>query len=180
MYKLSSLSVLVLATTFGGCARHSWPESDLDVAAEVDPDQYLGTWYEIASFPMRAQADCTGTTATYSLREDGDIEVYNRCLVGSLDGEVKDITGKAWIVDTDTNARLKVQFFWPFAADYWILDVDEDYQWALVGHPEREYLWILSRTPQLEDATYNLLLDELEQVHGYDLAPLVDTLQPEE
>lgn len=175
MRPLFLLPVLSLAA----CARHSWPESDLAVATSVDPERYLGTWYEIASFPMGPQEGCTGTTATYSLREDGDIEVYNRCLMDSLDGKVKDITGKAWIVDTDTNARLKVQFFWPLASDYWILDVDEDYQWALVGHPEREYLWILSRTPQMEDATYNQLLDDLEQVHGYDLSRLTDTLQPE-
>lgn len=177
MRTVAPLSLALLAL---GCARHSFKETDLPVAASVDLDRYLGTWYEIASFPMRAQEDCTGTTATYSLREDGDIEVYNRCTMGGLDGEVNDITGKAWVVDTETNARLKVQFFWPFAADYWILDVDEDYQWALVGNPSRDYLWILSRTPQMEPEVYNQLLDDLEEVYGYDLARLVDTLQPEE
>lgn len=173
------MRTLILLPLALGCARHSFPEADLPVASYVDPDRYLGTWYEIATFPMRFQEDCTGTTATYSLREDGDIEVYNRCALGGLDGETNEITGKAWIVDEETNARLKVQFFWPFAADYWILDVDEDYQWALVGHPSRDYLWILSRTPQLEDEIYNQLLDDLEQVYGYDLARLTDTLQPE-
>lgn len=97
----------------------------------------------------------------------------------TLDGEVRDITGRAWIVDPDTNARLKVQFFFPFAADYWILDTDEA-SWALVGHPDREYLWVLSRTPQMDDALYNTLLDRLEGEFGYDLARLRDTLQVEE
>lgn len=165
--------------TLLACARHSFPVSDVPVAESVDAEAYLGTWYEIAAFPIRSQDGCVGTTATYSLRPDGDIEVYNRCLVDTLDGEVRDITGRAWIVDPDTNARLKVQFFFPFAADYWILDTDEA-SWALVGHPDREYLWVLSRTPQMDDALYNTLLDRLEGEFGYDLARLRDTLQVEE
>lgn len=172
------MRTLFLLPLLLGCARHTWPDSDLAVADYVDPERYLGTWYEIASFPMGPQEGCTGTTATYSLRDDGNIEVYNRCMMDSLDGKVKDITGQAWIVDTDTNARLKVQFFWPFAADYWILDVDPDYQWALVGHPERAYLWVLSRAPQMDLDLYEQLLTDLEEVHGYDLSPLQETLQP--
>lgn len=170
---------LLIPALLTGCAPQSWPDSDLPVADYVDPDAYLGTWYEIATFPIGPQKNCTGTTATYSLRDDGDIEVYNRCYVDDLDGKVKDITGKAWIVDTETNARLKVQFFWPFAADYWILEVDEDYQWALVGNPSREYLWVLSRTPQMEPVLYGELLDALEVDYGYDLTGLEETLQPE-
>ena len=180
MRTLAITAITALATAaLSGCARHTWPESDLPVVDYVDPDQYMGTWYEIASFPLGPQEGCTGTSATYTLLDNGRVEVFNQCFLDSLDGKEKSITGKAWIVDEDTNARLKVEFFWPFAADYWIIGLDEDYEWALVGHPEREYLWILSRTPQMEDDTYNLLLDELEGPLGYDLSRLTDTLQPE-
>jgi len=80
-------------------------------------------------------------------RADGAIDVVNACRKNTLDGKESSIRGKAWIVDKTTNAKLKVQFFWPFAGVYWIIELDKDYQWAVVGHPDRTYYWILSRTP---------------------------------
>jgi len=149
----------------------------LDVVPYVDLQRYLGTWYEIATIPQRFQKGCVGVTAQYSLRKDGDIEVVNTCRQGTLDGKVRIARAKAWIVDKKTNAKLKVRFFWPFTGAYWIIGLDADYQWAIVGHPSRRYLWILSRTPQMDDALYDELL-KLAAAKGYDLAKIKKTLQP--
>ena len=149
----------------------------LRTVARVDLARYAGTWYEIASFPQRFQRGCTGTTATYVLRDDGEVDVLNRCRQGSLDGEEKRARGRARVVDPTTNAKLEVSFFRPFWGDYWILDLDADYSFAVVGHPSRDYLWILSRTPALEETIYQGLLARLE-AQGYDTARLRRTEQP--
>jgi apolipoprotein D and lipocalin family protein len=154
-------------------------QKPLQVVPHVDLARYLGTWYEIATIPMRFQKGCTGVTATYSLRPDGDIKVLNECRKDSLDGKYKSITGKAWVVDTTTNAKLKVRFFWPFSGAYWIIELDSlNYQYAVVGHPNRGFLWILSRTPQMDEELYNDLLGRLRNVHGYDVSKLKRTPQP--
>jgi len=151
----------------------------LQIVPHVDVNKYLGTWYEIATIPQRFQRGCTGVTATYTLRPDGDIKVLNECHKDSLDGKYKSITGKAWVADKATNAKLKVQFFWPFSADYWIIELDSlNYQFAVVGHPNRKYLWILSRTLQMSDSLYNDLVQRIINVHGYDIAKLKRTPQP--
>lgn len=169
---LTTIALLLLAASARADDR-----PPVKTAAHVDLPRYLGTWYEIASFPQWFQRNCHGTTATYSLRDDGDIEVQNRCRKGSLDGKESGAKGKAWVVDKATNAKLKVQFVWPFRADYWILDVDPDYQWALVGDPSRKYLWILSRTPQMAPAVYESLLEKL-RAQQFDLSRLQKTEQP--
>ena len=154
-------------------------DKPLDVVDRVDLTRYVGTWYEIATIPQRFQKDCVGVTATYSLRPDGKILVINRCRKKTLDGELRDIEGKAWVVDTKTNAKLKVQFFWPFSGDYWIIELDKDYGWAVVGQPDRNYLWILSRTPRMDQALYDDLINRVGN-KGYDIARIKPTLQPTE
>jgi apolipoprotein D and lipocalin family protein len=115
--------------------------------AAVDLGRYTGTWFEIASYPMFFQRKCVGdTTAEYSALPDGGIRVHNRC---RSDAGFISATGKATVVEGSGNARLKVSFFWPFRADYWVIGLDPDYRWAVVGNPGRDYLWVLSRTPQL-------------------------------
>jgi apolipoprotein D and lipocalin family protein len=153
-------------------------EQTLEVVGSVDLDRYLGVWYEIASYPMYFQRGCTATTATYSLREDGLIKVINSCRKGTLDGKLKQAKGRAKVVDTETNAKLKVSFFGPFWGDYWIIDLDPDYQWAVVGGPKRKYLWILSRTPKMDPVLYEEIVARLPAM-GYDPAGLNKTLQPE-
>ena len=149
----------------------------LETVDSVDLERYLGKWYEIASYPMRFQKGCTATTATYSLRDDGLIKVVNRCRKDSLDGKAKEAVGRARVVDRETNAKLEVSFFGPFWGDYWIIDLGPDYEYAVVGHPSRDYLWILSRTPTLDDDTYDEILSRLAEM-GYPLGRLQKTLQP--
>jgi len=111
------------------------------------------------------------------LRDDGEIHVLNKCHKGSLDGPEDKAEGRARVVDRETNAKLEVSFFWPFWGDYWIIDLGPVYEYAVVGHPSRHYLWILSRTPTLDDDTYQGILTRLEE-KGYTLEPLEKTLQP--
>ena len=149
----------------------------LDVVEQVELERYTGVWYEIARYPAPFQQGCVGTTAEYTIRADGRIRVVNRCREGSLDGAEQTIEGVARVVDTQTNAKLKVSFFPPFEGDYWIIELDPDYQWAVVGEPARRYLWILSRTPTLDESIYQAILAGLEE-KGYDPARLEETTQP--
>jgi apolipoprotein D and lipocalin family protein len=144
----------------------------------VDLKRYAGTWYEIARFPNRFQKGCVGTTATYTLRKDGKVNVLNQCRKGTIDGEISSAKGIAWVVDKKTNAKLKVSFFWPFSGHYWIIDLGENYEYAVVGHPDRKYLWILSRSPKMDENIYNLILENLK-LQFYDTGKLIKTLQSE-
>lgn len=171
---------IFLLLIFTGCTsqKHSnLPE--LKPVKSVDLARYAGTWYEIASFPQSFQKGCVHTRATYSLREDGKIKVLNECRDKTPDGKLRSAEGKAWVVDPASNAKLKVQFFWPFSGDYWIIDLGPNYEYAVIGHPRRNYLWILSRTPQLDQGVYQGILERLKIEHHYDLRPLTRTLQPQ-
>ena len=153
-------------------------QQPLAVVEDVDLDRYLGRWYEIASFPQRFQKGCVATAATYSKLENGRIRVLNECRNDTLDGELRQVEGEAWVVDpSQTLAKLRVQFFWPFSGAYWIIDLDPQYRWAVVGHPSREYLWVLSRSRQMDDAVYAELIDRIV-ANGYDSDRLQLTEQP--
>lgn len=169
---LTGLLVVVSWIFFAACS-HNLP---LNVVHVVDLKRYTGTWFEVASYPTSFQKGCAGTKATYSLRDDGDIDVLNQCYKKGFDGELSSAKGKAWVVDKATNAKLKVRFFWPFWGSYWIIDLGKEYEYAVVGHPSREYLWILSRTPHIDDVLYYDILDRIT-LQGYDTSKLVKTLQ---
>jgi apolipoprotein D and lipocalin family protein len=169
--------MLIMITLFMAAPAQPNPVIPLQTVPWVDLSRYLGTWYEIAAIPQRFQRDCVATTATYSMRDDGDIAVLNQCREKTFDGKLKQAHARAWVTDPQTNAKLKVRFFWPFWGSYWIIELDPDYRYAVVGHPSRGYLWILSRTPRMEDAVYQELMRRIE-AHGYDTARIVRTLQP--
>lgn len=131
-------------------------------------------WYEIARLPNRFQRDCASdTSATYTLRPDGKITVLNQCR--QSDGRVKSATGTARLAGgKEPNSKLRVTFFWPFYGNYWIIDLEPDYRWAVVGEPDRKYFWILSREPQLDEALYSQIVERARN-QGYDLGPLLRT-----
>jgi apolipoprotein D and lipocalin family protein len=162
---------------WGGDAVNSEP---LTTVQAVDLNRYTGIWYEIAKIPNRFQKQCVGnTTAQYTLRTDGKIEVVNRCL--RSDGGYAQVRGIAKVADTLTNARLKVSFvrlfgislFW---GDYWIIGLDSDYQWAVVGESSRKYGWVLSREPVLSDSTWQTVQALLIE-KGYDPQRFMKTVQ---
>jgi apolipoprotein D and lipocalin family protein len=151
-------------------------EPPLDVAPHVDLTRFQGKWYEIASLPRTTQADCYGTTAFYSPSSDGSYQFVNQCNVTSTTGPLKTVTMKATVPDHAVPAKLAVDVG-GFTGDYWILDVGANYEYAVVGHPTRMYLWILSRAPTLDDATLKGVLDRAEQSH-FNTSKLQYTPQP--
>ncbi|MBK0404481.1 lipocalin family protein [Adhaeribacter sp. BT258] len=165
------LGVTALA---GGLAFMAFrPQNEpLETVAYVDLQKYMGTWYEIAAFPQRFQKGCHCTKAEYKMHPEGYVEVKNSCRKNSATGKLDTATGKATIKDKKTNAKLKVQFFWPFKGDYWIIDLAEDYSYAVVGAPNREYLWILSRQKQMDQALYQKIVARI-QAKGFDVSRLV-------
>lgn len=162
------LIIALMLACIGGCKQETdYPP--LKTVSKVDLNRYLGRWHEIARIDHSFQKDCVASTAEYSLRADGEIRVINRCRKISPDGKISSIEGKAWVLDPDTQAWLKVQFFWPFAGDYVIIDLDStNYSYAVVGHPSRDYLWILARTPQMEEGLYDEIMKRIAE-QGYDL-----------
>ena len=153
-------------------------EAPLPVVEDVQLQRYTGTWYEIARLPHFFQDGCINSRAEYRLNEDGTLAVVNRC--ERQDKPAKRAEGVARVVDKDTNARLKVRFFnwfsnlfpWLTEGDYWIIHLDEEYQVAMVGAPDREYLWILSRTPTLAPERVAKLEQKAKQL-GFPVSELV-------
>jgi len=148
----------------------------LKTVESVDLNRYAGKWYEIASFPQRFQKGCHCTFAEYTVTDKGYVKVFNSCRRDSVSGKLSSITGKAFPVKGSNNSKLKVQFFWPFRGNYWIIELDENYSYAVVGDPGRNYLWILSRTKTMDDATYQMLLQRITE-KGFDVTRLNKTVQ---
>ena len=129
------------------------------VVENFDIQRYLGTWYEIARYDHYFERDLVGVTATYSFKNNGKLKVINRGYEKTLDGKISEAIGKAKTPNKDVPSQLRVSFFWFFYADYFVLELDENYQWAIVGSKSDKYLWILSRKPQISKKQYQQLLD---------------------
>lgn len=146
------------------------------VANKLDLDRYLGTWYEIARYNHKFERGLVGVTANYSMRSDGKIKVVNRGYKDSLDGSFSEAIGKAKIPNTKYPAKLKVSFFLFFYGDYFVMELDDDYQWAIIGSSSDKYLWILSRQPIMDQTIYDDLLERLVS-RGYDTKALIRVKQ---
>ena len=149
----------------------------LDVAPSVDLQRFQGKWFEVAKLPRSTQADCQATTAFYTVNPGGDIDVRNECHLGSATGELKSVLMKAQVGDKSVPAKLSLQIG-AFSGDYWILEVGEHYDYAVIGTPSRSYMWILSRTPSLDPATLKGLLDRAA-AKKFDTSKLEYTPQPQ-
>jgi len=154
----------------------------LTTVQSVDLGRYVGKWYEIGKYPNRFQKQCVAnTTATYSMKPNGKIEVRNECTLKN--GTTETAVGEAKIADKKTNAKLKVRFapgalsFLPFVwGNYWIIDLDKEYGYVAIGEPKREYFWILSRKPVIDDASYQAIVRRAESM-GFDPAKIEKTPQ---
>ena len=174
--KIAFLLFMLPITCF---AKENSNMNEPTVVTYVSLERYVGLWYEIAKIPNPFQKKCAkNTTAEYTIRKDGKINVMNRCT--KTDGEIITALGTAKIVDKTTNAKLKVSFvklfginlFW---GDYWIIGLDGDYRYAIVGDPSRKYGWVLSRTPQLSDEIW-LQVNEILKGQGYNPEDFVKTI----
>lgn len=161
------LATFLLTTTSVFAAADEQP---LETVANVDLQRYVGKWHEIARLPQRFEKGCVEVTAEYSLRDDGKIAVVNTCRKD--DGKTKQAKGKAKVVDKTTNAKLKVSFFWPFYGDYWILELGADYEYAVVGAPDREYFWILSRSKAMSKPVIDGILERFKK-KGFEFSELI-------
>jgi apolipoprotein D and lipocalin family protein len=146
------------------------------VVKSVDLNRYTGLWYEIARLPNSFEKKLKCVTAEYTLREDGKITVLNSGHKISDPEKKSTARGVAWVPDKNVPSKLKVQFFWPFSGNYWILELDKDYKYVLVGDPSFKYLWILCREKTLDDATYKRLLDKAVS-EGFDVKPIIKVEQ---
>ena len=165
-------------------AQAAHEDAAVQTVAFVDLARYTGKWYEIGRLPNRFQQDCTGATADYGLRADGALSVVNTCY--REDNSTRSIEGKAEVRDESSNAKLRVRFdgfwfklfSWLIKADYWVIDLAEDYSYAVVGTPDRDYLWILSRERTMDEATYHRVTARAAS-QGFEVERLVRTEVPE-
>jgi lipocalin len=151
-------------------------QKNLAVVPAVDLQLYTGTWYEIARKPFSFESKLKCITATYSIRADGRIKVLNQGHLISNPSKIKTAKGLAFAPDKNIPAKLKVQFFWPFKGDYWIMELDKDYKYVLIGEPSYKYLWILARNKKLDKTILDQLLKKASDA-GYDLSELIMTEQ---
>ncbi|MCX5789243.1 MAG: lipocalin family protein [Elusimicrobia bacterium] len=162
---LGSGLAVVSAFLCGACATH--PVFDSQPMPQVDLSRYMGRWHEIVRYPHSFERGCRNVTADYALLPGGKVAVLNACEKGTPP-KAKTASAKAWSIHP-TNSRLKVCFFWPFKGDYWIVGLDPEYRWAMVGSPRKDYFWILSRSPRLDPALEATLFEEARRL-GYDPA----------
>lgn len=152
-------------------------DAPLETVPFVDLQRYAGKWYEIARLEQRFQKGCINSTATYSFRDDGDIRVVNECEVKGKDKRKK-ATGRAWVTDSETNSKLRVQFILTglklsfLSGKYWVLDLGPDYSHAMIGDPSRKYFWLLSRTPEM-DGTLLADLTAKAAAMGFDTSAFI-------
>lgn len=185
--KTAILAVLLCVSALSasaddGAAREQPGNDALTTIAALDVPRYMGSWFEIARYPNRFQKKCAAaSSAQYTLQADGTVEVINRCRLES--GEIMAAVGQARQIGAATSPRLKVRFapqwlsFLPMVwGDYWVIDLDPDYRLVAISEPKREYLWILSRTPQVAGEDYQKLLERLAR-KGFDLGKLQLTRQ---
>ncbi len=172
----------LLGGLLGSCAGVD-SKGMVPTVAAVDLNRYAGTWYEIARLPMWFQRHCVDSKAVYTVRPDGAVGVHNECVTDA--GRIDQIEGVATVVDAGTNAKLNVAFDNWFArlfgssreGNYWILDLDAEYRTAVVGTPDRRYLWILARAPQLDEESYRRLV-EVGRGLGYPTDELLRDRRP--
>ena len=149
---------------------------DKTVVEQLDIEKYLGTWYEIARYDHSFERGLVGVKANYSMRADGKIKVLNSGYKDSLEGKFSEAIGKAKIPNSNIPSKLKVSFFWIFYGDYFVMELDENYQWAVIGSSSDKYLWILRRSPQIKKETYTELTNKLKK-RAYEVSNLIKVAQ---
>lgn len=175
-------ALLIFSTFVPAQKKDSDNKTELQTVSSVDLQKFTGKWFEIARYPNKFQKKCAGnTTATYATRADGKIAVVNQCLL--KDGAIGKADGEAKITDGSSNAKFEMNFAPKFKSflsadwnDFWIIDLDENYQYAAAADPKREYLSILSRTPEIKDAVYQNILRRVEKL-GFSPGKLAKTPQ---
>lgn len=179
---MERIAFLLLTLTFSAVLEAE--DRPVETAPVVDLARYSGKWFEIGRLANRFQRDCVGATAEYNLRPGGGVDVLNTCYLE--DGSTRSIRGEAEPRDGSSNAKLRVRFngfwfklfSWLIKADYWVMELADDYSYAVVGTPNRDYLWILARERTMDDPTYHSLVARIRN-QGFEVDRLVRTAVPE-
>jgi apolipoprotein D and lipocalin family protein len=162
LWRLNRLVELLCLVSLGGCASTNMPPLEA-MDRKVDLERFMGDWYVIGfipvSIPFFSEEGAHNGMESYRLSDEGVIETTYTFREGAFDGPEKRLTPKGWVHNRETNAEWRMQFLWPFKAAYLIVYLDEDYQRTIVGVPDRKYVWIMSRDPELSDAHYEEMLD---------------------
>jgi len=145
---------------------------ELPTVTELDLTKYAGTWYEIARLPNSFEKGLECVTATYTILPNGKVEVLNKGYTNADTSKMKSIKGVAWVPNNNHPGQLKVRFFWPFSGRYWVIALDNNYNYALVGDPSRKYLWILSKSSTLDSSTYTTLVS-IAKENGFNVENLM-------
>ena len=148
-------------------------KGDIPIVCDLDLQRYLGAWYEIGRLPLRSEKGMDNITAIYNLKKNGDIEVINS---GYKDGKKKGIRGTAWARDKKCTGALFVRFFWPFKSEYNVIKLDKNYRYAVVMGDTKDTMWILSRTPHMDDKLYSEIIDFLN-ANGFDIKKIINAKQ---
>tara|TARA_R110000868_G_scaffold410505_4_gene698808 strand:- start:40206 stop:40772 length:567 start_codon:yes stop_codon:yes gene_type:complete len=164
MKRISILAILICLLS--ACASHQLPP--VKTMHYVNPEQYMGKWYEIAAVHVPFEKDCVGTFSSYTIvkKHPTEFSIGTQCRKKSIHGKISKGHFNAWVDKDDSNSKTQVQFMWPFKYSYWIIYVDKDYQYTVTGTPDRKYFWILSRKPQISQQAYDFLLKQATQ-QGY-------------
>lgn len=173
---------IFLPLLLAACTSSAWAKNELATIPSLNVQRYMGTWYEIAKYPNPFQKNCvSNTVATYEAQPNGTVRVTNRC--SESDGKVKEAIGEARQIGNATSPKLEVRFapawlsFLPFVwGNYWVIDLDADYQLVAISEPRQEFLWVLSRTPAPNPEAYKLLTERLAK-KGFDLKKMEATPQ---
>ena len=169
---MKTILILLSSVCLFSVAASGDDKPPLQTVPSVDLQRYMGTWFEIAAFPQKFQKGCHCSKAEYEMTDEGYVRIINSCRKDSAEGREKISKGKAFVVEGTGNAKLRVQFFWPFRGDYWIIELAEDYSHVVVGAPNRDYLWILARTPKIDETLYQDIVARCAE-KGFDMTRLV-------
>jgi len=167
-FRAPSLLVLFTALFIAGCASKG---EEMKTVDEVDLVRFMGPWYVIANIPTFLEKDAYNAVETYTLNDDGTIATNFKFRKGSFDGKAKEYNPKGFVLDTESNARWGMRFVWPIKADYRIVYLDDDYTQTVVGRQDRDYVWIMARTPSIPDQDYDRLIGLVESL-GYDISKI--------
>lgn len=167
MNNLLTTTIFMICLTF--CKSE---HKELPTVTELDLTKYAGTWYEIARLPNSFEKGLECVTATYTILPNGKVEVLNKGYTNADTSKMKNIKGVAWVPDNNHPGRLKVRFFWPFSGRYWVIALDKEYNYALVGDPSRKYLWILAKSSTLDNQAYTTLAN-IAKENGFDVSKLM-------
>ena len=162
------LLVILAAIALAGCTAKGPEMKTVDY---VDIERFMGPWYVIANIPTFLEKGAHNAVETYSLNDDGSIATKFTYRKGAFDGKLKEYNPKGFVLDTETNARWGMRFVWPIKADYRIVYLDDDYSQTVIGRQDRDYVWIMARTPTISDSDYDELVTFVESL-GYDTSKL--------